>query len=136
MVRCRGAGRSRASCPCSASAQAKNVRMCSAINGTVGLTASIINARARGSIATFTAVFAAPTLISGFREKALTNDNKYNVKGTTHRSGTAAISVERNVVTASIRLEGTRDKASQRNFRRQSGDTTSSTSSTDCLLYT
>src|SRR5262245_63786844 len=60
-------------------------------------------------------------LISGLREKALTNDNKYNVNGSTHSSGTAAISVERNVVTASIRLDGTNDSDSQRNRCRQSG---------------
>src|SRR5690349_15600433 len=86
-----------------------------------GLTTPMINASVIGSITILTARFAALTLISGFREKALTNDNKYNVNGTTQSSGTAAISVERNVVTANIRLDGTSERNSQRTFRRQSG---------------
>src|SRR5258705_3295183 len=98
--------------------------MCNGINSAAGLVAPMINASVRGSIATLTVLFAATMPIAGFLEKALTKDNKYSVNGTIQSSGTASISVETNVVTANIRLDGTNDKNSQRNLRRHVGRTT------------
>ncbi len=47
------------------------------------------------------------------RAKTRTNVSRYNANGNTHNKGTAAMSVEMNMVTPINRLEGTSDSASQ-----------------------
>src|SRR5688572_13970820 len=50
--------------------------------------------------------------------KAITNERRYSVRGAIQSSGTEAMSVEMNVVTASIRLEGTNANATHLALRR------------------
>src|SRR5262245_51176788 len=51
---------------------------------------------------------------AGIWEKARMKLTKYSASGSTHKSGTGAMSVDKEVVTPSNRLDGTKASASQR----------------------
>src|SRR6185503_6589519 len=58
-------------------------------------------------------------VVAGFAPKVTANDSKYNARGITHNSGTAARSVLMNVVTPIVKLEGTKATAAQSARLRQ-----------------
>src|SRR5688500_6074243 len=97
----------------------QKARRCVAVIGASGSPASLIISQVRYSITSGKTRAPMATTRLEYALKVRTKVIRYSASGTTQSSGTAATSVEMYAVTASIRLDGTKDSPIHRARRPQ-----------------